>query len=515
MRLYKYLFIACVALFSFGMAGCSDENEKEKEIVSPLPGLKIKEGSVRVKIGADNKVDVDILEGGDDYHVFSTDEDVVTAEIIGKKISLEGKSVGEAVVILSDKNSKYLKFPVSVYLTDKMKFSQEEVGMEILMGHRKSATIKVTEGNGGYKVESDNPNIKASVTEEGEITVDATAAKEAFTGSVTVKDKGGVSASFTVKVSVTTNPFPDDLLAAIKSGNKTCYFFDGEELMSKNQGDAFRELKNGKYLYGWKWYERYKFQLSFKPDLQAGKKTEAAIEISTRDLRLAETAVDLEIIQNDGKKVWGIFSFPKNGIIHYGYFCDDVVNEADVALTLEKESVEISGGVGEPQTVEVKILSGSGEYEAGSDDEAVEVSISDGVLSITGTPQEEELDVTVTVTDVKTGKEQTLFVKLVPEGNTDVALKLDKEEVVIMGEAGKPRTVKVKILSGSGEYEAGSKDENVAKASIADDILSITATPEEGEPKETEITVTDTETGNEVTVQVFVVVLGDEDADED
>lgn len=146
-----------------------------------------------------------------------------------------------------------------------MKFSQEEVGMEILMGHRKSATIKVTEGNGGYKVESDNPNIKASVTEEGEITVDATAAKETFTGSVTVKDKGGVSASFTVKVSVTTNPFPDDLLAEIKSGNKTCYFFDGEELMSKNQGDAFRELENGKYLYGWKWYERYKFQLSSNP----------------------------------------------------------------------------------------------------------------------------------------------------------------------------------------------------------------------------------------------------------
>lgn len=75
--------------------------------------------------------------------------------------------------------------------------------------------------------------------------------------------------------------------------------------------------------------------------------------------------------------------------------------------------------------------------------------------------------------------------------------------------------MKVKILSGSGEYEAVSKDENVAKASIAGDILSITATPEEGEPKETEITVTDTETGNEVTVQVFVVVLGDEDADED
>ncbi|MBR6432883.1 MAG: hypothetical protein IKS70_00570, partial [Bacteroides sp.] len=227
-----------------------------------------------------------------------------------------------------------------------------------------------------------------------------------------------------------------------------------------------------------------------------------------------KTPVDLEVIQNDGKKVWGIFSFQKNGIIHYGYFCDDVVNEANVALVLEEEMVEISDEQGESRAVEVNILSGSGKYKVESDDEdIVQVSISDNVLLITGTIQEEEVDVTVTVTDIKTGKVQIVVVKLVPEEKTGADLKLDTEdEVLIIGEEGKPKTVKVKILSGSGKYEANSEDENVAKASIDGNILSITGTPEE-EPRNTEIIVIDTETGKEVTVQVVVLVEETDDED--
>src|SRR3712207_632938 len=102
MKLHKYLSIACMVLFSFGIAGCSsDEEDKEKKVVASLPELKVKENSVRIKVGAEHRVSVDILEGGNEYNVFSTDEDVVSAEIVDKKISLEGKSVGEAVVVLS------------------------------------------------------------------------------------------------------------------------------------------------------------------------------------------------------------------------------------------------------------------------------------------------------------------------------------------------------------------------------------------------------------------------------
>ncbi|TYK34554.1 hypothetical protein [Bacteroides pyogenes] len=505
MKLHKYLSIACMVLFSFGIAGCSsDEDEKEKKVVASLPELKVKENSVRIKVGAEHRVSVDILEGGNEYNVFSTDEDVVSAEIVDKKISLEGKSVGEAVVVLSDKNSKYLKFPVSVYLTDQIKFSQEEVEMEILAGHRKSAKIKVSEGNGGYKVESGNPNIEASVTEEGEITINVTAPKEPFIGSVTVKDKGGISASFTVKVTITTEPFSEALLAEIKSEDKTRYIYDGEDLMSKADGDPFRELENGKFLYGWKWFERDKFQISFKSDLQIGKKTEAAIEILTKSLQLEKTPVDLEVIQNNGKKVWGVFRFSKNGIIHYGYFCDDVVSDADVALTLEEKEVEISDAQGESQIVEIRILSGSGRYTVESDDhDAVKASIVDNVLSITGTVQDEEIDVCVTVTDVKTGKKQIVTVKLIPGEHVGSALQLEKEDIEISGALGIQKTEKVKILSGSGEYDAFSEDDSV-KVSVEGNILSITGTPKE-DPQETTIMVIDSQTGEDVTVNVMVI----------
>ncbi|MBR8708456.1 hypothetical protein [Bacteroides pyogenes] len=505
MKLHKYLSIACMVLFSFGIAGCSsDEEDKEKKVVASLPELKVKENSVRIKVGAEHRVSVDILEGGNEYNVFSTDEDIVSAEIVDKKISLEGKSVGEAVVVLSDKNSKYLKFPVSVYLTDQIKFSQEEVEMEILAGHRKSAKIKVSEGNGGYKVESGNPNIEASVTEEGEITINVTAPKEPFIGSVTVKDKGGISASFTVKVTITTEPFSEALLAEIKSEDKTRYIYDGEDLMTKHIGDPVKEYESSKFFYGWKYFEKYNFKVSFKPDLQVGKKTDATIKMLTQDMELAETAVDLEIVQNNGKKIWGIFSFQKDEMIHYGYFCDDVVNKVDIALKLDKEEVEIKDAQGESQTVEINILSGSGKYTVKSgEEEIVQASISGNVLSITGTVPEEEIDVEVTVTDVKTGKEQNVLVKLIPEENTDSDLQLEKEEIEIIGKVGIPKTVKVKILSGSGEYDAISEDESV-KVSVEGNILSITGTPKE-EPQETTIMVIDSQTGDEVTVNVMVI----------
>lgn len=412
MKLYKYLSISCIMLFLLAIAGCSDENEKErKEIVSPLPELKIKEDPIKIKIGTENKISINILEGGGEYNVFSTNEDVVTAEIIDNKVSLEGKAIGEAVLVLSDKNSKYLKFPVSVYLTDKIKFSQEEVEMKILAGHRKSIKVNVSEGNGDYKAESDNQNVKAIVTKEGEITIEAIAKEESFSGSVTIKDKAGFSASIPVKITVTTDPFPEELLAEIKADSKRRYFFDGES-KDRDYSTPIRKLEDGKYSYGWTYYSMENLQISFKENLNVGEKTEAIYTYNTYYNRIEEP-VDLRIIQNDGENIWAIFSYKKDGMIHYGYFCDKVINKEVTKLKLEKNRVTISGKKGEPKSVEVKILSGSGSYDVDSDNEVVEATESDGIILITGTPGEDEIEATIIIVDTENNdQEETINVIL-------------------------------------------------------------------------------------------------------
>lgn len=414
MKLYKYLSISCIMLFSFGIAGCSDENEKErKEIASPLPELKIKEDPIKVKIGTDNKVSIDILEGGGEYNVFSTNEDVVTAEIIDNKVSLEGKTIGEAALVLSDKNSKYLKFPVSVYLTDKIKFSQEEVEMKILAGHRKLIKVNISEGNGGYKAESDNRDIKVNVTGEGEITIEAIAKEESFSGSVTIKDKAGFTASLPVKVAVTTNPFPEEFLAEIKADSKRRYFFDGES-KDRDNSTPVRKLEDGQYSYGWTYYSMENLQISFKENLNVGEKTEAIYTYNTYYNRIEEP-VDLRIIQNDGENIWAIFSYKKDGMIHYGYFCDKVINKEVTNLKLEKNIVTISGKKGEPKSVKVKILSGSGSYEVEVDsenEEVVKATESNGLVLITGTPEEDEIEATIIIVDKENNQEETINVTL-------------------------------------------------------------------------------------------------------
>lgn len=475
MKLHKHLFVTSLALFLFAVAGCSSlERDKGEKVTPPSPELKIKENAVRVKIGAENRVKVDILEGGNEYHVFSTDENVVTAEVVDKKIVLTGKSIGKAVVILSDEHSKYRKLPVSVYLTDQIKFNLQEVGIEVLAGHRKSAVINVSEGNGGYQVTSDNPHLKLSTTEDGKITIDAEAPKGPFTASVTVKDWGGVSASFPVKVTITKNAFPESLRDEVKAEDKVRYLFDGEDLMAKHVGDSDKEYRGGAFFYGWKYYNSFYFKLTFQSDLQVGKKTDATLRMHTRGRELAETKVELEIIKNDGKKVWGIFSFEKEGVVHYGSFCDGVVEKVDVPLKLEKNEVELKGD----QETTVNITSGSGKYTIEYDKkDIVKVTATGNVLKIVKGEDsyEDTEEVNVTVTDVKTGKTESLLVKLTAEDEAESELKLEQETIEISGKAGEIKTVKVKILSGSGEYEIVSTSEDI-KASVEGSTLVVTVT---------------------------------------
>ena len=32
----------------------------------------------------------------------------------------------------------------------------------------------------------------------------------------------------------------------------------------------------------------------------------------------------LEIIKNNGSRIWGVFSFTKDAVLHRGYFCDSI-----------------------------------------------------------------------------------------------------------------------------------------------------------------------------------------------
>lgn len=92
--------------------------------------------------------------------------------------------------------------------------------------------------------------------------------------------------------------------------------------------------------------------------------------------------------------------------------------------------------------MEVKILSGSGNYEAYSDYDGIEVTESNGVLLITGIPQEEEIEATVAVEDKENNQEEeiTVILKASEEGAAEKAFSLDekimsddKERLVIDG----------------------------------------------------------------------------------
>ena len=99
--------------------GCSNDDEPtEGSQDTLLPELTINQERMMVKIGPEYKKELEIQQGGGEYNAFSTNENIAKAEIIDGKVLIEGISMGNTYIIVSDKNGYYKKSPVSVYIAD-------------------------------------------------------------------------------------------------------------------------------------------------------------------------------------------------------------------------------------------------------------------------------------------------------------------------------------------------------------------------------------------------------------
>lgn len=323
----KIIFLTTIALC---FAGCSSDDEPIETSLPTYPELVINEEILMVKIGEENKVELNVLQGGGDYNAFSANENIAKAEIIDKKIMIEGISIGKTYIIVSDKNNNYEKQPISVYLTDILELDKTEVEAKSPVGKPVSVTAEVTNGNGGYKAVSNNKKISVSITKSGLITVTGKPedAETEITAIITVTDDLNLTANLKVRIIPTTNPYTDEELEEILANNSRRYYFD-----EKNQVDQFwsvdfqNKQENGQITYGWTYYS-YKFLLTFTGNKAEGKKTNASLScynyVYPSFITYENQAINLEIIKNDGTHIWSTYSFTKDGTLHRGYFCDTI-----------------------------------------------------------------------------------------------------------------------------------------------------------------------------------------------
>ena len=314
--------------------GCSNDDEPtEGSQDTLLPELTINQERMMVKIGPEYKKELEIQQGGGEYNAFSTNENIAKAEIIDGKVLIEGISMGNTYIIVCDKNGYYKKSPVSVYIADAIELEAAEVSFKSPVGRRGSGKMKITNGNGEYQVQSNNAKIAATVNAEGIVTVSGTAEDESteITATVTVTDALNLTATFSVRLIPTNDPYTEEQMEEMMASSTVRYFFL-EENPQATMGwmlNYYQTAGEENMTYRWEYY-MYNFKITFDGDNSVGTKQNAVLNCysysqSTRKyINYTNKAITLKVIKNDGTKIWAIYTFMDNGVGKYGYFCDKI-----------------------------------------------------------------------------------------------------------------------------------------------------------------------------------------------
>mgnify|MGYP001514494862 FL=1 len=326
----KIIVLLMSVLLPIGFVGCSDDDDDmPNSLGEEAPEFVLGQESVKVKIGPENKVIIDIKQGGGEYDAFIFDAKVAFAEVADGIIKVEGLANGQTFLMVSDKYNRYRKLPVDVYTTDKLQLSHETLDFITPLGNSKILKANVILGNGGYKVTSDNPAVSVSIDEAGEIRMKTTSRREDFIANITVTDCQDLTANIVVTVKASLEPFTIEELEAIKADNSRRYYFgktrtdDEEDIEYVNMA-----IDDGKIRYGWNIWGAFYYYIDFIGDKTEGVKENATFSITSWsvDDEYNDQAVTFKIIKNDGTNLWGVFSFidEEKEFVYAGYFCDTV-----------------------------------------------------------------------------------------------------------------------------------------------------------------------------------------------
>lgn len=312
---HKLIFSFCILALSLNSCSSDDDGKNDIPVVKETPELNISEESINVIV--DKKTSVEIIQGGSEYNAFSLNPEIATAKVEDNQVTISGKSRGNTFIIVSDQSGQYKKFPVTAYY-DKLTLDQEHVDIEIPNGAPGEATVRVLLGNGGYSVTSDNNEI-LSVSISGDYVV-ITATKEGD-ATVIVKDAMGMEGCFTVHTTISTSPYTKQELEKIKNSSQVRYEFEKYK-PSLSRATLYNTMENGMHKYGWSTYSEH-LLIWFSGDKSVGKKEKAFLSQFTWEdytTQYTNEPIILEIIKNDGKKIWAVYTVESNGM-SYGYFC--------------------------------------------------------------------------------------------------------------------------------------------------------------------------------------------------
>jgi len=315
---YKTLLgILLLAVPAFMLLSCGDDEDIPS--VTEPSDLVIEKEQVMIVVG--DKAELEIVKGNNDYKAFSLNDEIATVGISGNKLVIDAVEKGRTSVIVSDGSGQYRSLNIVSYY-ETLKVEHEVVNLMLPLGTTKTKSIGILQGNGNYRAESSDPEI-VSVKISGELLL-LTGKKEGEV-SVTLTDALDITTTIQVKVTSTTEPYDESELEAIMKKETLCYVFDDSVVENATTYyTLLNGIDNGRNLYGWDYYNYYYLKIYFSGDKEEGKKENASLVYRYSSTSISADPIDFEIIKNDGKKIWAVYSFVKQERLHYGYFIQNI-----------------------------------------------------------------------------------------------------------------------------------------------------------------------------------------------
>lgn len=323
MKIKNIVGLLLIAAISTNLTSCSSEEEniEVQEVIALTPEVS------DLKIVVGKSQEIKITQGNGDYKAFSLNPEIVDVKLENGKILVEGKKNGITSIIISDQSNQYKKISITSYyesiLTD-----QDAVDIKMLIGNPKTHTITITGGNDGYTVSTDNKDILSISVSKNLINI---VAKKEGTANITIKDELELTKVIGVKITTTDVAFEESDLNAIKENSTSKYVFC-EKIFDESyysQYEYYNDFINGQNRYGFNEGWEY-FKILFSGDKSVGIKENAQLGINYYNYETYESTsftnqpIKFEIIKNDGKKIWAIYTFTKNGRLYYGHLCQNI-----------------------------------------------------------------------------------------------------------------------------------------------------------------------------------------------
>lgn len=314
----KYFFLAVLAMsLMTAFTSCSDDDDDSPVEPQKTAELKLDADTLIIEVGGSSTFN--ITDGGGDYKVFIENSDVATVTLDGNTVTVQSLKLGKTGVVVSDAQGNYKRIPVKCMYMHII-LDKETVDLGMKLGHTDGvAKVTVTAGNGVYQaVSADETIAKISGIADNVITIQGV---KQGTTTVTITDQMGLSKTVTVNVQTTTIPFTEDEKADVLALTSNKFNWDGTN--SYTWGTYKCETDNGQQYVYWNYYNYYYCKVWFDSDLSVGKKTNGKIQtkMSWGASKFESDNVDIEILKNDGTRLWGIMSVIKDDYLHTGYFC--------------------------------------------------------------------------------------------------------------------------------------------------------------------------------------------------